>query len=156
MLNVFVVVYIYAQMLFIGLVDSLSQNEWRQKLDEQSAFYSNRNTIKEFFEMIWEKHKYLDPNSFALFDNQECNNELHPSQNSINFYFEEEHTLVAEGGRSIPGGTPKGNISTYDNKSKYMVRIRCVECYKVVDIVIDYSSLNIENIRSSGACWNSD
>jgi hypothetical protein len=60
-----------------------------------------------------------------------------------------EHTLVKNGGRSVPENTQFGKIS-YDNDKNYYVRIdkydNLIEC----DIIIDYSIPNIINVLSSG------
>jgi len=61
----------------------------------------------------------------------------------INF----EHTLVKNGGRSIPEGTPFGNVD-YDINKKYLVRIVDILKYSNSEIIIDYSIPNIYNINS--------
>jgi hypothetical protein len=62
---------------------------------------------------------------------------------NINF----EHTLVKKNGRSVPRGTPFGNIND-DNNQKYLVRIDNYDNIKNSDIIIDYSNPNIYNIKS--------
>jgi len=133
-----------------NLVVSLSHHEWMKTLDEDSAFFSNRHTIKELFETLWTKHNFLKPELFHLCTSWKFKQRIPPQSNLINFFFEMEHVLVTDGGKTIAPGTPKGNIATYDKNNAYLVRIECVECYKSADIVIDYSTLNIENIRVSG------
>eukprot|EP01035_Chromulina_nebulosa_P004360 gene4360-5970_t len=102
------------------------------------------------FKKLLTKHSFLSPNLFHLCKPSKFQLQNQPRSDKINIFFEDEHVLVAEGGKVIPPGTSKGNIATYDKTSAYLVRIECVECYKSVDIVLDYSLLNMENIRLSG------
>ena len=60
-----------------------------------------------------------------------------------------EHTLVKEGGRSVPINTPKGIIE-YNNNNKYFVRIDNYQILNFSDIIIDYSIPNLHNISCSG------
>lgn len=66
----------------------------------------------------------------------------------IKVLFQLEHTLVKAGGRSVPPDTPFGTIPTSDG-DKYHVRVVGVEHYDKVDLVIEYSMANIENMRTS-------
>lgn len=59
-----------------------------------------------------------------------------------------EHTLVKEGGRSVPPGTPLGKIKYQDKH--YLVRISGYKILNAADLVIDYSNPNIINVNKSG------
>jgi hypothetical protein len=58
-----------------------------------------------------------------------------------------EHTLVKPGGRDSIG-SPKGNIRFDDDF--YLVRIASYDYLKNLDIVVEYSLPNINNIKQSG------
>ncbi len=58
-----------------------------------------------------------------------------------------EHTLVKPGGRGSDGH-PVGNIKL--NDSNYLVRISDFNYLSKLDMIIEYSLPNIENIKSSG------
>jgi hypothetical protein len=58
-----------------------------------------------------------------------------------------EHTLVKNEGRSVPEGTPFGDVDC-DINEKYLVRIVDILEYSSSEIIIDYSIPNIYNIKS--------
>ncbi len=64
-------------------------------------------------------------------------------------YFQIEHNLVLKEGRSLDN-IIQGNIkSIYENGDNYLVRIVDYENYSNYDYIIEYSLLNIENIKNS-------
>ncbi len=64
-------------------------------------------------------------------------------------YFQIEHNLVLDGGRSITHKI-KGNVKyIYDESQFYLVRIVNLEEYDKYDYIIEYSYPNIENIKLS-------
>lgn len=65
--------------------------------------------------------------------------------NTIRLGINYEHTLVKPGGRSVPKNTPHGNIM-YKN-DKYLVRLCNYKLLSACDIIIDYSNLNIQNVK---------
>ena len=149
---------IVSLIIFLGelIVKYVSQDdEWTKLLNDHNEIYSNRPLIKEMLDQILAKHSFLTPNLFHVCIKSKFQLQNQPRSDKINFFFEVEHTLVTDGGKTIPPGTSKGNIATYDKTNAYLVRIECVECYKSADIVVDYSSLNMENIRTSGV-FNDD
>jgi hypothetical protein len=60
-----------------------------------------------------------------------------------------EHTLVKPGGRDSEGAPP-GAVPIEGTSEKYLVRIPRLDYLKTLDVVIEYSRPNIENIRRSG------
>ena len=71
------------------------------------------------------------------------------SADTIKIGINYEHTLVKEGGRSVPKGTPFGNIK-YNENENYLVRIDKLKHLNSCDIIIDYSNPNIANVKESG------
>jgi hypothetical protein len=69
------------------------------------------------------------------------------SNKTLNININYEHTLVKNGGRSIPVGTPFGDVD-YDNNEKYLVRIEHFDTLNNSDIIIDYSNPNIHNVKT--------
>lgn len=63
-------------------------------------------------------------------------------------FFQVEHNLVLKEGRSIENKIIGNVKSIYDN-DKYLVRIVNLENYDKYDYIIEYSLLNIENIKRS-------
>lgn len=60
-----------------------------------------------------------------------------------------EHTLVKEGGRSVPKKCPFGKIPSNNTGGRYHVRIDRYDELNKADFVIDYSLPNIYNIQTS-------
>jgi hypothetical protein len=67
--------------------------------------------------------------------------------NTFNFNNTNKTVNIKIKGRSIPSGTPVGNIDDGDN-SKYLVRIDQFDNLNNSDIVIDYSIPNIHNVKT--------
>ena len=67
--------------------------------------------------------------------------------NTIRLGINYEHTLVKPGGRAVEKNTPRGNIVYKDDK--YLVRLHKYEFLSACDIVIDYSNLNIQNVKGA-------
>ena len=101
----------------------------------------NQNIVRLIKQIITNNSK-MNVN-INLCDNYNFNNNNKTINISINY----EHTLVKDGGRSVPNGTPFGDID-YDIKEKYLVRIDNYNDLIKSDIIIDYSNPNIYNFRS--------
>ena len=72
-----------------------------------------------------------------------------------NIYFQIEHNLVLKEGRSIDtSNLIFGNINSIYNNDNYLVRIVNLENYDKYDFIIEYSLLNIENIKLSNKFSN--
>jgi len=76
--------------------------------------------------------------------NADFNNSNTPFRIDIQY----EHTLVKPGGRGADG-YPIGNIRLNDN-SNYLVRIQSFNYLSTLDMIMEYSLPNIENIKLSG------
>ena len=72
------------------------------------------------------------------------NNDNRTIKININY----EHTLVKEGGRSVPKNTPTGVIK-YNKDKHYFVRIEGFQKLNLGNIVTDYSIPNIINVKES-------
>jgi len=91
---------------------------------------------------------YNNPNlHINIILGDECKHDFHNMNKTILININYEHTLVKIGGRYIPNDTPFGNVS-YDYNKKYFVKIDNYDNLNMSDIVIDYSILNILNVKS--------
>ena len=59
-----------------------------------------------------------------------------------------EHTLVKPGARGS-GNALSGDLKMLDSQEKYLVRVANLEKLEKADIVIDYSRINLLNVKSS-------
>ena len=73
---------------------------------------------------------------------------LNSNYEKYNLFFQVEHNLVLKEGRSIKN-VIMGNVKSIYNNDKYLVRIVNLENYYKYDYIIEYSLLNIENIKRS-------
>ena len=73
---------------------------------------------------------------------------LNSNYEKYNLFFQIEHNLVLKEGRSIKN-VIMGNVKSIYNNDKYLVRIVNLENYDKYDYIIEYSLLNIENIKRS-------
>ena len=73
---------------------------------------------------------------------------LNSNYEKYNLFFQVEHNLVLKEGRSIKKKIV-GNVKSIYNNDKYLVRIVNLENYDKYDYIIEYSLLNIENIKRS-------
>jgi len=81
--------------------------------------------------------------NISLSNNYNFNNSNKTLHININY----EHTLVKNGGRSVPHDTPFGEVH-YNNNEKYLVRIDNYDNLNKSDIIIDYSNPNIHNVKT--------
>ena len=81
--------------------------------------------------------------------NADFNNSNTPFRIDIQY----EHTLVKPGGRGADG-YPIGNIRLNDN-SNYLVRIQSFNYLSTLDMIMEYSLPNIENIKLGNATYSS-
>lgn len=73
---------------------------------------------------------------------------LNSNYEKYNLFFQVEHNLVLKEGRSIKNNIV-GNVKSIYNNDNYLVRIVNLENYDNYDYIIEYSLLNIENIKCS-------
>ena len=73
---------------------------------------------------------------------------LNSNYKKYNLFFQVEHNLVLREGRSIKNKIV-GNVKSIYNNDNYLVRIVNLENYDKYDYIIEYSLLNIENIKRS-------
>lgn len=120
---------------------------------KKTQIYKSRapRYLNDYYEYILSILKYIsDKNNLPIniilgFDNHDFKN----SNKTIKICINYEHTLVKEGGRSVPKGTPFGKIKYNENKN-YLVRIDKFKHLNPSDIIIDYSNPNIANVKESG------
>ena len=116
--------------------------------------------VNDYYRYIFSIFKYIiEKNNLSInivLDKEEnnFNNNNKTLKIGVNF----EHTLVKKGGRGVPSGTHVGKIN-YNTflknrkiKNNYFVRIVNFETLNSSDIVIDYSLLNIYNVKESNLC----
>jgi len=85
-----------------------------------------------------------------LSDNMLNNNFKNLNYLKYKIFFQVEHNLVLKEGRSInKNNLIFGNIKSIYNNDNYLVRIINLENYDKYDFIIEYSLLNIENIKRS-------
>jgi hypothetical protein len=66
-------------------------------------------------------------------------------------YMQKEHNLVLPDGRNVPRQTPKGVVSSmFDPQENYLVRVVGRGEYETSDIIVEYNTPNIINLKSSG------
>lgn len=114
------------------------------------SYKINDGIINDYYQNIVELIKKIFLNNPKLNVNINlCDNFNFNNNNvTLNIKINYEHTLVKNGGRDIPAGTPYGGI-LYNNNEKYFVRIDNYHNLQNSDIIIDYSIPNIHNVRSS-------
>ena len=107
--------------------------------------------VDDYYEYILSILKYIiDKNNLSIniiLDGKEYN--FKNNNKTIKIAINYEHTLVKEGGRSVPKGTPFGKIK-YNENENYFVRIDRFQHLNSSDIIIDYSNPNIVNVKQSG------
>lgn len=99
-------------------------------------------TIVALIKTIFINHPDLHVN-IVLGGNYHFNN----SNKTLIIHINCEHTLVKQGGRGVPFGTPFGTVKD-DNQENYLVRIENVDQLQHSDLVIDYSQPNIHHVKS--------
>jgi hypothetical protein len=91
-----------------------------------SLYYKDHvDVVDDYYQNIVELIKLIITNNPSLNVNISiCNNTVNfnNTNKTVNIKINYEHTLVKSKGRSIPSGTPVGNIDDGDN-AKYLVRI---------------------------------
>lgn len=118
----------------------------------QSFFYykDNMGLIDIYYQMIVNNiKKILENNPEICVNITLCDNtyNFNNSNKIIKININYEHTLVKNGGRSVPENTPFGIVND-DYKNKYLVRIDRYDELNNSDIIIDYSIPNIYNVSS--------
>jgi len=113
--------------------------------------YDKARCVNDYYQYIISVLKYIiDKNNLSIniiLDNGEYN--FNNNNKTIKITINYEHTLVKEGGRSVPKDTPFGKIKYNENKN-YLVRIDRFQHLNSSDIIIDYSNPNIFNVKQSG------
>ena len=121
------------------------------KLKQNNFYYKdNAGIINDYYQMIVELiKKFLYDYSKNSINITLCNNHYNFNNNNktIKININYEHTLVKNGGRSVPRNTPFGNVEDDDN-NKYLVRIDRYDELNNSDIIIDYSITNIYNVKN--------
>lgn len=114
-------------------------------------YYDDKDVVvRDYYQNLVELIKSIISNNPLLNVNITiCNNpfDFNNTNKTIKIKINYEHTLVKRNGRSVPIGTPVGNIDD-DNNEKYLVRIDKFDDLKSADIIIDYSIPNIINVKS--------
>ena len=112
-------------------------------------YIDNLGIINDYYQNIVKLIKNILQNNIELNINIIlCGNyNFNNSNKTLIININYEHTLVKRGGRSIPDGTPFGNIND-DNNEKYLVRIDNYDILNNSDIIIDYSNPNIYNVKT--------
>jgi hypothetical protein len=112
------------------------------KINDSILIY--RENLDDYYQYIVELIKKVIEKKKIIITLGEENSENY--ENSIKIKINYEHTLVKEGGRSVPDHTPFGDIK-YGNKN-YLVRIDRYGHLDDSNIIIDYSCPNIKNVKS--------
>jgi hypothetical protein len=74
-----------------------------------------------------------------------------PQLKHLEIFFQDEHNLVLPGGRSVEHNCPIGKVeSIFNPLEKYHVRVAKAKYYYSSDIILEYNTPNIENIKRSG------
>jgi hypothetical protein len=74
-----------------------------------------------------------------------------PQPKNLEIFFQDEHNLVLPGGRSVEHNCPIGKVeSIFNSLEKYHVRVAKANYYYSSDIILEYNTPNIVNIKRSG------
>ena len=140
---------------FIMSVKSWNK-QWLETVHKVPAHYlSNRNLYLTFFDEIT-KSLNISQDLFIF------KNRLHPAEDcvaesnssvaksNIVVHISDEHSVVLPGGRHLPPNSRVGRVPTRDQKGFYLVCLNYPVCVTASDIVLEYSNMNIQNLRLSG------
>jgi hypothetical protein len=124
------------------------------KINNSNILITNVSSFKnDYYQYILSMLKYIiEKNNLSININFALDGSEYDFNNSnqtIKIHINFEHTLVKEGGRSVPKNTPIGKI-IYSQSKHYLVRIDRYQNLNTGDIVIDYSYPNIFNVKESG------
>ena len=110
---------------------------------------NSSNCVIDYYQYIVSILQYiLNKNNLSIniiLGNNEYN--FNNKNKTIKIDINYEHTLVKEGGRSVPKNTPIGAIK-YNKDEKYYVRIDNFQTLNFCDIILDYSLPNIYNAKT--------
>lgn len=134
----------------------VSRADWSQSWKKTSSaiaphYLSNKNVYMSFLVNI-AKQRGISLEVFELMvhdDKDNCNMDLDPSH-KILLHISDEHNVVLAGGRGVHPSVRSGRVPTRDNSSFYLVRLNYPSCVAASDIVLEYSNMNIQNLRLSG------
>lgn len=107
--------------------------------------------IDDYYQMVVsliKKILYDNPNLYINISLMNNNYIFNNNNKTIYININWEHTIVKDGGRSVPHGCPHGKLLD-DTANYYLVRIDRFKDLNNSDIVIDYSIPNIENVKIS-------
>lgn len=130
--------------------------DWLGTVEKVPPHYlSNRNVYLSFFEEITRRlniSQDLFVFKIRLPPAEDCAVESNSSasENNIVIHISDEHTVVLPGGRHLPPNSRIGRVPTKDSNGFYLVCLNYPVCVSASDIVLEYSNMNIQNLRQSG------
>jgi len=118
-----------------------------ENINNSCILYTNEQVIhtREYYNYCVDilRQSVINRNINIIFGNYYY--EFNNNNKTIKIDIQCEHTLVKEGGRGSEG-SPKGKIPNKDDF--YLVRISNLSYLSTLDIIIEYSLPNIENIKT--------
>ena len=128
---------------------------WNEAVQKIAPHYlSNKNVYMSFLSDISRRFN-ISEEVFVVKTRLPPAEDCIPEGNSstarnIVIHFSDEHNVVLPGGRHLPSNSRVGRVPTKDGNGFYLVCLNYPVCVDAADIVLEYSNMNIQNIRLSG------
>lgn len=131
---------------------------WNEAVQKIAPHYlSNKNVYMAFLSDIVRRFN-ISEEAFIVKNRlppaEDCtiqgNSSTTATAKNIMIHVSDEHNVVLPGGRHLPPNSRMGRVPTRDGKGFYLVCMNYPVCVETADIVLEYSNLNIQNIRLSG------
>ena len=122
----------------------------RESLGKVAHYTPNVGLIMDYFDRIFAAHN-ISAEKFEMRRSERfANPENRDLSNFISVFRSDEHNVILPGGSNMPPNPVPGTLLSYDNTTHYLVAIVEPMNFAKSDIVLEYSKLNIYNMRSSG------
>lgn len=113
-------------------------------------FTPNHGVIVDFINAIFAKHNISADKFERMRGERFADRETRDLSNFVTLFVSTEHNVILPGGTNMPKAPLPGTLLAFDNVTNYLVANVEPEGFAKSDIVLDYSKLNIYNMKSSG------